>query len=464
MEKILTLKEIADFISGEIIDADPEIKVADIVRDNREVKEGFVFVALKGEKNDGHNYVYSAMENGAVCCIVNKGEKGINVPRIEVEDTFKALRDVAELYRTKFDIPVVAITGSVGKTSTKDMIYSVLAQEFNALKTQQNFNNEIGLPLTVFGMAKEQDIAVLEMGMNHKGEISRLSKIAKPETAIITNISCCHIENLGSMENIMRAKLEILESMVEGGAVILNGDDEMLWSLKGELPFETLYFGIENEKCDILAKNIKKYSDGTDFTAEIEGKEYKFSIAVAGIHHVYNALAGILTGYRYGMSIEKIQKGVGQFIPLGLRQKIIDKNGYTVIKDCYNASPTSMKSGLDVLSATRSDDKIEHRRVAILGDMLELGEFSPEAHRSVGRLVCEYGVDCLITIGENALLIAEEARQGGVKTISFKNNEEAKKEILLLLKTDDIILLKASHGMHLEEIADYITGENGEEE
>ena len=247
MEKILTLKEIADFISGEIIDADPEIKVADIVRDNREVKEGFVFVALKGEKNDGHNYVYSAVENGAVCCIVNKGEKGINVPRIEVEDTFKALRDVAELYRTKFDIPVVAITGSVGKTSTKDMIYSVLAQEFNALKTQQNFNNEIGVPLTVFGFSKEHDIAVLEMGMNHKGEISRLSKIAKPETAIITNISCCHIENLGSMENIMRAKLEILESMVEGGAVILNGDDEMLWGLKGELPFETLYFGIEYE-------------------------------------------------------------------------------------------------------------------------------------------------------------------------------------------------------------------------
>ena len=294
---------------------------------------------------------------------------------IVVDDTYKALRDIAKLYRSQFNIPIVAVTGSVGKTSTKDMIYSVLSHKFNAFKTIGNFNNEVGLPLTIFKITSENKVGVIEMGMSNFGEIAHLTDIVRPDIAVMTNIGISHIENLKSQENILKAKLEILEGMEEGATVVLNGDDPLLWGLRGTLPFELLYYGIKNEECDIVAKNIRGFSDSTIFDFKLSDEPFTAEIKVPGVHHVYNALAAILVGEQYGMSGEEIIEGIGEFVPGGMRQDIIRTKKYTIIKDCYNASPASMRSGLNVLGVIEPK-KEGGRKIAVLGNMLELGDFA----------------------------------------------------------------------------------------
>lgn len=458
MEWILNLKQAAQACGGVLKNCSPDEIVKSVITDSRAPEDGCVFIALKGERFDGRRFVRDAVEGGAVCCIV-QDESGLeDMPLMVVEDSAAALRDLAAYYREQFDIPVVAVTGSVGKTSTKDMVHSVLSQEFRTLCTSGNFNNEIGLPLTVFRLAQEDRLMVLEMGMSAFGEISRLTRIAKPDTAIITNIGLAHVEHLGSQENIRKAKLEILEGLTPDGALFLNGDDALLWELSGTLPYEVLYYGIENPNCDLVAKDVQLYSDSSDFKVKIEGKDYQFSVRVPGEHQVYNALAAILTGIRYSIPIEKIIQGVRGFVPSGMRQNVIELPCYTMIKDCYNASPVSMKSGLDVLARTASGRN--GRKVAILGDMLELGEFSEQAHRDIGKLVCDFRVNCLVTVGEMAKNIADSAVERGFNASCayvFYNNESAKENLAGILQPGDTILLKASRGMKLEELADYIT-------
>ncbi len=457
----MTLTQLANACGGQLICADGEKTVSDIVTDSRKICEGTVFVALCGEKFDGHNFVEQSFSQGAICCVVNKDfEEDRDMPLIKVENTYAALRDIAAYYRSRFDIPAVAITGSVGKTSTKDMVASVLEKHYNVLKTEGNFNNEIGLPLTTFRLGSENDIAVFEMGMSAFGEISRLTQIAVPETAIITNIGFSHIEHLGSQENILKAKLEILEGIPSGGTVILNGDDPLLNSVVGTLAFETLTYGIENQSCDVVAFNIKKSADGTEFEVKIEEKTYKVQVNVPGLHHVYNALSAILTGVIYNMPAEEIIAGIADFKPSGMRQNVTVIDDKVLIKDCYNASPTSMKSGLEVLSVTPPKfADVDFRRVAVLGDMLELGDFAEEAHRSVGRLCCEYDLGCLIAVGPNAKFVAEGAIENGFNSSElyvFYDNTSAKEHMLDILKSNDVILFKGSRGMRLEEIADFI--------
>lgn len=465
MEKILTLKQVAEACGGSLLHADESILVSDIVTDSRKIDDGAVFVALRGEKFDGHNFAAQAIAEGAVCCVVDTEFKGgENLPVIVVNDTYAALRDMAAYYRSRFTASSVAITGSVGKTSTKDMVASVLSAHCNVLKTEGNFNNEIGLPLTVFRMSSENEIAVFEMGMSAFGEISRLTRIAASDVAIITNIGYSHIEKLGSQENILKAKLEILEGISPGGTVILNGDDEHLRNVIGTLPFETLSYGIENKDCDITAENIKKFSDRTEFEVKVDGKPVKLTVNVPGLHHVYNALAAVLVGIIYGVPTAKIVEGVAGFRPSGLRQSVVELKNFVIIKDCYNASPTSMKSGLEVLSVTPPKDKNEPcRRVAVLGDMLELGEFSEEAHRDVGRLCCKYDLDCLIAVGKNAEFVAKGAIENGFKSSElyiFYDNNAAKAHIMEILRSNDIVLFKGSRGMRLEEIADFLAENN----
>ena len=462
MEKILTVKNIAAACNGTVFNCDESITVSDIVTDSRKVCDGTVFIALRGEKFDGHNFVSQTAEAGAVCCVVDKefdNEKGYGV--IVVEDTYKALRDIAAYYRSRFSVPSVAITGSVGKTSTKDMVSCVLGEHYSVLKTEGNFNNEIGLPLTAFRLENSHEIAVFEMGMSAFGEISRLTRIATPETAILTNIGFSHIEHLGSQDNILKAKLEVLEGMPEYGTVILNGDDPLLNSAAGTIALETLTYGIENRSCDIIATNIEKSHNGTTFDVKVEGVVYKVTINTPGVHHVYNALAAILAGIKYNMSMDEIISGISNFKPQGMRQNIEILNNYVLIKDCYNASPTSMKSGLEVLSVTLPKEKsVPCRKVAILGDMLELGEFTDEAHREVGRLAAQYSPECLIAVGQRAKMITEGAIENGFNSSEiyiFYDNTTVKAHIMDILKPNDVILLKGSRGMRLEEIADYIT-------
>ena len=467
MERILTLKQLAAACGGELVNCDGDITAADVVTDSRKAAEGTVFVALRGEKFDGHNFVAHTFESGAVCCVVDKAfdnAKGYSV--IVVDDTYKALRDIAAFYRSRFHIPSVAITGSVGKTSTKDMVSCVLGARYNVLKTEGNFNNEIGLPLTAFRLDNSHELAVFEMGMSAFGEISRLTRIAAPETAILTNIGFSHIEHLGSQENILKAKLEVLEGMPEDGTVILNGDDPYLRGAVETVPCETLTYGIESKDCDITATNIEKSHNGTAFEVKVDGQVYKAKINAPGVHHVYNALAAILAGIKYGMTMEDIIRGIGEFHPLGLRQNIEELSRYVLIKDCYNASPTSMKSGLEVLSVTLPKDKsAASRKVAILGDMLELGKFSDEAHIEVGRLAAQYGPECLIAVGPHSKKIAEGAIDNGFNSSEiyvFYDNNTAMEHIMDILQPNDVILLKASRGMCLEQIAEFIAERDSE--
>lgn len=457
MEWRLTLGDIARATGGMLWYADSDEIVKDVITDSRKIIEGSVFVALKGENFDGHRFVKSASEQGAVCSVVEHwdAEDG-TYPVIVVDDTYKALRDIARLYRMQFDVPIVAITGSVGKTSTKDMIYSVLSHKFNAFKTMGNFNNEVGLPLTVFKMTSENKVGVLEMGMSNFGEISRLTDIVRPDLAVITNIGISHIENLKSQENILKAKLEILEGMQEGGTVILNGDDPLLWGLRGTLPYEILYYGINNEECEIVARNINGFSDSTVFEFEIGGEVFEAEIKVPGVHHIHNALAAILVGVQYGMSGEEIAEGIARFVPGGMRQNIIRTEKYTIIKDCYNASPASMRSGLNVLGVVEPRGE-NGRKIAILGNMLELGEFAVESHKNVGKWVCEENIDCLVTVGEMAKNIAIGAVEAGFdeeKVHQFDNNTEAIQALGRILEIGDCVLIKGSRGVRLEEIAD----------
>ena len=466
MDKILTLKQLAESAGGFLLNCDENIYAADVVTDSRKIGDGAVFVALRGEKFDGHNFVQQAISAGAVCCVVDKTFKNnANLPVIVVEDTYAAIRDMARCYRGKFAIPSVGITGSVGKTSTKDMVASVLSEGFSVLKTEGNFNNEIGLPLTAFRLSGENDIAVFEMGMSAFGEISRLTRIAAPDVAIITNIGYSHIEHLGSQENILKAKLEILEGLSPTGTVILNGDDEFLKAQIGSLPFETLSYGIENKNCDIVAENIKKYADRTEFEVKIDGESLKLTVNVPGLHHVYNALAAILCGIIYNMPYSKIAEGVAKFKPSGMRQNTVELNEFVIIKDCYNASPTSMKSGLEVLSVTPPKFKDEPcRKVAVLGDMLELGDFAQEAHTGVGTLCCNYDLGCLVAVGKNAEFVAKGAIENGFNSSElyvFYDNTAAKSHIMDILRPNDVILFKGSRGMRLEEIADFIVEKDG---
>ena len=452
----MTISQAAEAMSGVVVGGNGEQVIASVSTDTRTIQEGALFFALRGDQFDGHKFVADAVAGGAVCCVVAEdGEIPAGTPAIVVRDTQAALGCLARAYRERFSIPVVGITGSVGKTSTKEMIGSVLKQTYETHMTAGNFNNHIGLPLTVFQLENRHETMVLEMGMSHFGEISRLTRIAKPDLAVITNIGVSHIENLGSREGILKAKLEILEGLQMDGTVLLNGDDELLWGAAGSLDCETLYYGIENSNCDLVAKNVCTYSDSTTFTCKIDGKEYDFLIRVPGIHHVYNALAAILVGLQNHVPMEAIRQGVRSFVPSGLRQTLIELPEYKVIRDCYNASPDSMRSGLSVLALTETSG----RRVACLGDMLELGEVSETAHRGVGKLVTEMNTDFLITVGERAKDIARGAIESGMspeRVIRFSGNPELCEKLPELLQKDDVILVKGSRGMHLEEVVDAI--------
>lgn len=427
------------------------IFIKNISTDTRNVKKGDLFIPIIGENFDGHNFIDEAFEKGAVACFSQKELKTNNIV-INVEDTKEALKDLAMYYRSLFDVPVVALTGSAGKTTTKDMIASCLAIKYNTVKTEGNFNNEIGLPLTIFNIEEDTEVVVLEMGMNHFGEICALSKIAKPDIALITNIGVAHIENLGSREGILRAKYEIFEYLKPNGIKILNGDDDMLCTL--EEYNERCYFYSVNNKTDAYATNIKqKGIDGISANINYFNKSFDVDLKIPGKHMISNALAVALVCNSLGLTENEIKRGLETFKSSKMRMDIIKTDNYTVINDVYNANPNSMKATLDVLA------NVSGRKVAILGDMFELGSYSNNMHYDVGKYAIEKEIDELIFIGDNSYYMLEGAKsnKNSKSNINyFKNQDDFIKNIDKVLKQGDTILIKASRGMKLENTVDKI--------
>ena len=359
------------------------------------------------------------------------------------------MQQIASYKREKYDIPVVAITGSVGKTSTKDIVASVMNEKFNTLKTSGNYNNHIGVPLTIFNLKKHEALCI-EMGMNHFGEISTLSKIAKPTVAVITNIGTAHIGNLGSRENILKAKLEILDGMKENGTLVINNDNDLLheWYLKNKENYNIITYGIENES-DFMAENITYNEEGSNYT--LKGTYQKISVPVGGTHFVQNSLCAIAVGSIFKIPLEKTAEGISKFELTKKRMDIINVNGISIINDYYNANYDSMKAALEYLGNLQGK-----RKIAVLGDMLELGEYSKKLHEDVGKCVIDNKIDILITVGEEAKNIAEVAKEKIKDVIICNTNKEAVDKINEIKKENDCILLKASNGMNFGEILEGI--------
>lgn len=463
MNKIF-VKDVINLCKGKIIFGKEDETIEDIVRDTREVKKGDTYIGFKGEKNDGNLMYEQALKNGAKICLLQKSsiENSIDIEKIKkeynnstiilVEDTTKTLQQIAILKRNMYNIPVVGITGSVGKTSTKDIIASVMSKKFNVLKTLGNYNNQIGLPLTILRL-KDENAMVIEMGMNQLREISNLTKIAKPTVAVITNVGTAHIGNLGSRENILKAKLEILEGLEENGILVINNDNDMLnkWNRENKnKSFKVITFGMEN-KSDIMPYDVQLSENGSTYKIDIEGKTYNVNISVGGNHFVLNSLCAIAIGRIFNIKMEDILDGIANF-ELTKRRMQVEKNkqGITIINDCYNANYDSMKAGIEYLAKINAKNKI-----AVLGDMLELGNFAKELHERVGEEVAKNNIDILITVGDLSKYIASEAERMGLSDkniFCYKTNEEAIKKIKEISKEGDAILLKASNGLNFQEI------------
>ena len=431
-----------------------EREVSSVVIDSRKAEKDSLFVAIKGARVDGHSFIPQVMEKGALCAVSEQDLGDVPYPYIKVGSCEQALKDIAEHYRRSLDIRVVGISGSVGKTSTKEMIASVLGQKFNVLKTEGNFNNEIGLPLTVFNIREEHEIAVLEMGISHFGEMTRLAKIARPDICVITNIGVAHIESLGSRDGILKAKTEMFKYMNPEGTIILNGDDDKLRGFVPENGVSPVYFGLDPSCPYHAEKTENKGLRGTDAEFVTPDSRFRAHISIPGGQMVYNALAGIAVGTALGMTPEEMARGIEALVPIAGRNNLIETERWSIIDDCYNANPASMKSSLDVLACA------DTRTVAILGDMFELGASEKEMHYEVGAYAAEKGISVLICIGglsaETARGARESADSAAMEILHYSTKEDFFKEMNDVLKKDDTILVKASHGMEFTEIVNFL--------
>lgn len=442
--KKLTLKEIAAAVNGVCKE---NAEVSGVCIDSRLAAEGLLYIAIKGENFDGHIFTKSALENGAAAAMISH-DVDCDGKFVIVADTRKALIDLAHWFRRTFDIPVVGLTGSVGKTTTKEMTWAVLSEKFNTIKTEGNLNNDIGLPRTLLRLEEDTEAAVIEMGMSNAGEISVLSQTAEPTIAIISNIGVSHMESLGSRENILKAKLEILDGLREGCPLMLNGDDPYLMSAKVE-DHPVFYYGIDNPSCNYRGIDIEQHDSDTSFTVVFDGgKTQKIVIPTIGIHNVYNALAAFGTGMQLGVTPEQAAAGLLKYVPSGMRQRMKNVGGIKFIEDCYNASPDSQRAALKMLSGVKAD-----RKIAVLGDMLELGAISEEAHADAGLLAKKNRIDVLMTYGQNSLATAESAKECGVPVVkSFLDKKELADALFDELREGDAVLFKASRGMALEDV------------
>lgn len=456
----ITLRQLLEAVGGTLMgrfdDLDAVITAVDT--DSRNMHPGSLFVPLEGERFDGHSFIASALEAGAAGCLTAKVREDHDRPDkfyVKVRSTQKALRDLAAWYRRRFEIPVVAVTGSVGKTTTKDMVAAVLGERFSVLKTEGNFNNNIGLPLTVLCLERHHEICVLEMGMNHAGEIEYLSGIAEPDVALITNVGDAHIENLGSREGIFKAKCEIFSHMRPEGYAVLNGDDEWLLRLQGALPMDTAFVG-RGAGLDYTASHIETDGESSLSCRVTTPKEsFEASIPALGDHMIYPALMAAAVGEHFGMTGEEIRRGIQNFLPTKMRMNVLRLPGdVVVLNDAYNANPQSMRAAAAVLAAAKG-----RRKVAVVGDMLELGDGGALFHQAVGECFGEMGIDCLIAVGPLARHFAEGAEGSGVPEVyHFDDRDSAMDTVCAQLRPGTTILVKASRAMAFEKFVEALTG------
>ncbi|MBR6045525.1 MAG: UDP-N-acetylmuramoyl-tripeptide--D-alanyl-D-alanine ligase [Ruminococcus sp.] len=450
MEK-MTLAEIVSAVDGSF-GYPSDLYVECISSDTRQISGNSVFIALKGDNFDGHDFAAKAMELGAAAAITERPVDGAKC--IIVDSTARALLDLGRYYRRKFDIPLVGITGSVGKTTTKDMIACVMSRGFKTLKTIGNHNNEIGVPQTLFGLDNSCEAAVIEMGMNHTGEMSRLSTCAEPTLCVITNIGVSHIENLGSQENILRAKLEILDGASPDAPLILNRDDKLLASAEIRGSREIMYYSLKKKDCPVYAADVTVSDSGIEFGIVYNGTRYPARINVLGEHNVRNALAAFCVGVRLGIDPAECAAGLSDFKPEGLRQNIRYAKGMTFVVDCYNAAPDSMRAALSVLSQVSVGEG--GRRFCVLADMLELGKNARTYHKQVGEYV---KADMLLCYGENSRYYIEGAVKKGFDESAcryFESKDELTAFLKSELKEGDAVLFKGSRGMKLEEVIEQL--------
>lgn len=424
-----------------------------VTTDSRKITRGVLFVALKGENFNGEDFAQDALNKGAAAVLVSKTAPEISGVTLRVDDTLKAYRQIAGSWRERFQIPVVAITGSSGKTTTKDLTAAVLSGLGKVCKTTANFNNEIGVPLTLLEINETHKAAVVEIGMRGLGQIESLARYVKPNIGIVINVNETHIEILGSVENIARAKSELVQAIPTGGAVILNADNSYTAAMKNLVAenVRLLTYGLDNA-ADLTAENISISGSLTSFTLNYGGEKYQIEIPIIGRHNVSNALAAIAAGLSVGLSVDEIRRGLSALVTTKMRFEVIRRDGITLVNDAYNASPASMRAAIRTVA-----EVYDSRKIAVLGDMLELGKIAPRVHREVGRELAEQGFDTLIAFGELGKYIAAGAEHAGLKNIyAVDTHEAAAKKILEVVKTGDVILFKASHGMHLEKILELI--------
>ena len=444
---MFTTAEIAQAVGGRLIGADAE--VGGVSTDTRTIEKGDLFVAVRGESFDGNDYIIQAAEKGAAAALCERAAEGCTLPQIIVEDSRAAQLRLAAYHRNNIAPRLVGITGSVGKTSTKDMVFAVLSSAFETLKTEGNFNNDIGLPRTLFRLEKRHEAAVIEMGMSDLGEISVLSRAAQPDCCVITNIGYCHIENLKTRENILKAKLEILDGARDGAPLILCGDDEYLGTVQRSDRRVVRYgFG---EGCDVRAADIRHLENGEEFTLIDGEKRYSARVPVSGAHHVLNALAAYCVGRELGLTAERIIPAFMDYQSSGLRQRTEQRGGVTLVLDCYNASPTSMESSLSVLGGMSAVG----RKIAVLGDMLELGKMSAQLHAGVAEYVAANAQVCFLYGGEMAAC-RDALRARGFEVYHSEDKKEITAALLGYIKDGDVLLFKGSRGMRMEEIAEKI--------
>lgn len=473
--KKMTLANIAQAVGGMLhtemlpagLSAD-HTEASSVVHNSRQLEQGGIFIAMRGERVDGHSFINQVFEAGALGVICEEAPAQPKGAYILVENSFQALKDLAEYYRSQLDLKVVGITGSAGKTSTKEFVASVLSQRYRVLKTEKNYNNEVGLPLTVLQIREDCEITVLEMGISDFGEMHRLSKIAKPDVCLITNIGQCHLENLGTRDGILKAKSEIFDYMQEGGQICLNGDDDKLVTIREVRGSVPVFFGIGSDNA-VYADNFENRGL-IGSRAQIHMKAYagqdessfEAEIPLPGEHMLYNALAAAAVGRIFGLAAGQIQAGIRDVKAVDGRSHVIHTDRLTLIDDCYNANPVSVKAALDLLHMTELSDVSEDaacihqtvRKVAVLGDMFELGAEEAALHREVGAYAAKTQIDVLVCVGS----LCKHMYDGAVEVHSvtschyFENKEAFEAQMETIIQDGDLVLVKASHGMHFEEL------------
>lgn len=454
----LTLRQLLEAVNGTLLGDfdDLEAEAAQVSTDSRSIEPGCLFIPLEGERFDGHSFINAALDAGAAGCLTAR-ERESYLPGkfyIKVRSTQRALWELARYYKRLFPIPFIAITGSVGKTTTKDMTAAVLGARFCVHKTEGNFNNDIGVPLTLLKLEKGHEVCVVEMGMDHAGEIDCLGRLVEPDMALITNIGDAHIENMGSRENIFKAKCEIFPYLKKDGLAVLNGDDPLLSTLRGTLPQRTVFVGSE-QGLDYAACDLS--SDGAGHLScrvKTPRSQFEADIPALGSHMIYPTLMAAAVGEALGMAPDEIVRGIGAFLPTKMRMNVLRcKGDIVILNDAYNANPQSMRAAAAVLG----DAGQKRRKVAVVGDMKELGPGSEQFHRAVGGYFAQSGADRLIAVGDMARFMAEGAKAAGLdQSDYFPTLDAAKNALSREVRAGVTILVKASRSMAFEKIVDFL--------